>query len=395
MKAGYLCCFLYITSFFLVAEVSSLIQGSYGGICLNECERYRGFWSFLFSYSYCETTADGLDYCSNIAGVTSYTYGKVCREDHQCGFHNEKYLWCYYDDSDTWGYCSLYPDEAIVTGGGKACRKSDPCTKSLWYSSWNWCYTDDNNNWDYCKGTNTITDNDHLTRYGYHCTDSCEMHGRNTYHTCSYQHQVLIFGLWSSSDYCSANSDFTYQGDACKSNHACDRYGEPFYWCYKQEGSWDYCSPVENCGYWPLSPLRVKRQVENNFVCRVPSAFHNLEITMSSPNQNNNQLRPISGRQTRQVQVTIAKWDRTSIDRGTRAGTLYETDEYRIDLQGTFTENNIVMANIQVQSNGQNSQSVACILVPVGVTFPIRHFRRALVESAQLQRFITMQYSYM
>ena len=389
MKAGHLCCFLYVTSFFLVTEVSSLIQGSYGGICLNECERGS-------SYPYCETTAHGWDYCSNIAGVTSYTYGKVCREDHQCGFHKEKYLWCYYDDSDNWGYCSLYPDEAIITYNGKACKKRDPCTESSrLYSSWNWCYTDDNN-WDYCKGTNTITDNDHLTRLGYHCTDSCEMHGRNTYHTCSYQYllHVIILGYWlrSSSDYCSANPDSTYQGDACRSNHSCDRYGETYYWCYKQKSSWDYCSPIENCGYWPLSPLRVKRQVETNVVCRLPTASHNFEITMSSPNQTNNQLRPISGRQMCQVQVTIAQWDRTAIDRGTRAGTLCETDKYRIDLQGTFTENNIVMANIQVQSNGQNSQSVAGLHVPVGVTFSIRRFRRALVESAQRQRFITMRY---
>ena len=386
MKAGYLCCFLYVTTFFIVAEVSSLIQGSYGGICLNECD----FWGY--SYTYCKTTAHGWDYCSNIAEVTSYTYGKVCREDHQCGFHNEKYLWCYYDDSDNWSYCSLYPDEAIITYyHGKACKKSDPCTESSWlYSSWNWCYTDDDN-WDYCKGTNTITDNDHLTRYGYHCTDSCEMDGRNTYYTCTYHDKRMH----SSSDYCSANPDFTFEGDACKSSHACDRYGENYYWCKKQKGGWDYCSPIENCGYWPLSPLRVKRQVETNVVCRIPTASHNLEITMSSPNQINNQFRPISDRQMCLVQVTIAQWDRTSIDRGTRAGTLCWTDEYRIDLQGTFTENSIVMANIQVQSNGQNSQSVAGILVPVGVTFPIRRLRRALVESAQLQRFITLQYSYM
>lgn len=386
MKAELLCCFLYTTTFVLVVEVNSLIQGSYGGICLNECDRHG------YTYSYCETTAHRWDYCSNIAGVTSYTYGKVCRENHQCGFHNEDYLWCYYDDNYNWGYCSLYPDEPIVTSEGKACKKNDPCSKSIWF--WNWCYTDDDSNWGYCKPTSTITYNDHLSSYGYHCKDSCEMHGRDKYNKCMVTYYIFYWWRLSSPDYCSVNPDFTYQGDACRPDHPCDRYGEIYYWCYNQKGSWDYCSPIENCGYWPPSPFRVKRQQAYNVICTVGSEYHNFVIEISSRNQIETRFRAIAQRtQMLQVTATISEWDRNMIDRGLSAGTLCETPEYRIDLQCTFidTATGSSMANIQIQSNGQNSQSVAGIIVPVGVWFPERRFRRALTESAQRQTFITMK----
>ncbi|KAI4897216.1 hypothetical protein NFI96_015294, partial [Prochilodus magdalenae] len=38
-------------------------------------------------------------------------------------------------------------------------------------------------------------------------------------------------------------SAITYKGEKCKADHPCGTYGTDYYWCYKESGSWDYCSP--------------------------------------------------------------------------------------------------------------------------------------------------------
>ena len=369
MSVGYFCCILYFTTAFLVTGVSSLIQASYGGICLNECD-FRGE-----SYTYCKTTRDRWDYCSNIDQVTKS--GKLCRENHECGFHKERYLWCYTDN--LWDYCSLYRNEAVVASDGRICREDHPCGKHGY--SYYWCYTTGSKDWHYCN-LKKITVNEYLTRYGYHCKDSCKEKDQQGYNTCT-----TIDGT---SGYCSSKSGFTYRGDKCEVSHPCDKYGKTYFWCYKQHGSWDYCSPIENCGYWPpTSSHRVKRQSVGN-VCRIPTALHNVDIVMEDSDQRPGRLENVTEKQRRQVQILIEKLSITSVDANAQK-TLCKDGPYRIDLQGTFTnKNNQKMANIQVQSNGPNSRSVAAILIPMNVDFAVRYIRRALLRSLDSCRIITM-----
>ena len=368
--------------------VHLLIQGSYGGICLNECER-NGWW-----FSYCQTTANRWDYCSNIEEVTAT--GKVCRENHACGFHEQPFLWCYTDDNNNWDYCSLFYRDAVITHEKIACLENDPCVKKRWFRSSTYCYIDDNNNWDYCNHSDKITESYHRTRYGYLCLDSCKTYDGDKYNTCPYKYRWLG-GLKSSSDYCSSQTDFTIAGIKCSDEYPCDKYGKEYYWCNKQErgwigSSWDYCSPVDNCDFGPTWAHRVKRQI---YVCPQLS-----DVTMCYDNNTTSGLTDVKGDRTKlkQIQTTIASWNLNSVEGNAKPGTICTTKTYRIDLQGTkpAKEKDKRMANVQVQSNTfgkkkqEKSESVAGILFPCDVMFSRRRFRRALLESFNLTSFITM-----
>ncbi|KAL6485335.1 hypothetical protein MHYP_G00073800 [Metynnis hypsauchen] len=37
-------------------------------------------------------------------------------------------------------------------------------------------------------------------------------------------------------------SAITAKGEKCRDDHSCGKYGYDYYWCYKEAGSWDYCS---------------------------------------------------------------------------------------------------------------------------------------------------------
>ena len=100
-------------------------------------------------------------------------------------------------------------------------------------------------------------------------------------------------------------------------------------------------------------------------------------------------MQSVTGRQVARVHNTIAQWNIVAVSGGAR--TLFQTTEYRIDLQGEFRDaNNNRMANVQVQSNGRNSRTVAGVIVPMDGYFPVRFFRRAMVESLRLGVLVAM-----
>ena len=334
MTSMYLYSFLGITIIFLAADISSStrIGSSYGHDCLDECRTYGG------AYSYCHIRGNSWDYCSNVKDVTSY--GMICRADHSCGKYGRAYQWCYTDNYGNWDYCSDYYFQLFP----------------------------------------------YLTRYGYYCNDECRPHGRHGYNTCAYGEFRS-----GSREYCSREPDTTYQGEPCSTSHRCDRHGQNYYWCNKQNGGWDYCSPVNNCGYWPFVPdflFRNKRDVHDN-VCSLSTGSHNLFTEISIYRPSHRQLQSVSGRQVARVHHTIAQWNIEAVSGGAR--TLFQTSEYRIDLQGEFRDaNNNRMANVQVQSNGRNSRTVAGVIVPMDGHFPVRFFRRAMVESLRFSILVTM-----
>ena len=69
-----------------------------------------------FSHSkllfFAEEEPESFDMCSP-DGVKTSRFGKKCREDHMCDFHNQKYTWCYINFLDgpaDWDYCSQCVD---------------------------------------------------------------------------------------------------------------------------------------------------------------------------------------------------------------------------------------------------------------------------------------------
>merc|ERR1719206_1569629 len=94
--------------------------------------------------------------------------------------------------------------------------------------------------WDYCS-----LDEDH-TRYNYKCTEKCEKKG-TSYYWCNKEG-----GSW---DYCSPSAklgvhksdhvELTRYGVKCRD--VCGLKGENYYWCTQHGGDynnwWDYCSP--------------------------------------------------------------------------------------------------------------------------------------------------------
>ena len=100
----------------------------------------------------------------------------ICRANHPCGYHDEKYSWCYVDFDGSWEYCCTgncghngdydyiwcnsgskwqycgYYDlgDGLKTVNAKDCLINYPCGKHGYYDNKYWCYTDPNKNWDYC-----------------------------------------------------------------------------------------------------------------------------------------------------------------------------------------------------------------------------------------------------
>jgi len=218
----------------------------YGEICVAECGGRK-------KYNWCLTNAlklsegDWWDYCS----LVGYTINKDPCVD-ECGRQGEKYWWCHTskDDTSAWDYCSppglVKPVQYTVRGDQciSECRQHGEnyhwCTKSMDYCDEDSCDDD----WDYCS-----LDQLH-TRYNYQCREPCSRQGGTNYYWC-YQED----GSW---EYCSPvpqlgvhisdHVELTRYGVKCRDK--CGLKGEDYYWCTKHGGSlsswWDYCSPSPN-----------------------------------------------------------------------------------------------------------------------------------------------------
>ncbi|KAL7869876.1 hypothetical protein AOLI_G00138640 [Acnodon oligacanthus] len=68
-----------------------------------------------------------------------------------------------------------------------------------------------------------------------YCTSPCLYQKEDNSYRC-YRGQIKV--------QCSPlYSGITVNREKCKSDHPCGLHGQDYYWCYKESGSWDYCSP--------------------------------------------------------------------------------------------------------------------------------------------------------
>ena len=319
-----------------------VIVSSYGHICLNQCEKNGG------KYFYCQTNNNNWDYCSPVLGLGAY--GRICKDE--CAFHGKRYLWCNTVDG-SWDYCSEYrPHFDPVTMGsyggrctnqcakhrkgysycktttnnwdycspskgkgayGRSCRSDHPCGKHG--KDYTWCYTGVIS-WDYCSiFVSEFTSG--LTRYGYHCLSACTSNGN--YYYCN---------DWKKWDYCSPESFSTYKDKACRADHACEKHGKEYFWCYTStDNDWDYCSPKINCAYWPAPFIPEKRNKRKKRalkeICRVGSAdAHSTVSFLVDPNYCNRVTRPRSVTEARAATDMISQWDIMSFRGNEAARTL-------------------------------------------------------------------------
>ena len=91
----------------------------------------------------------------------------------------------------------------------------------------------------------------------------------------------------------------------------------------------------------------------------------------------------------------IAEWNQNQIEANSRAGTLLNGDNVRVDLQGLINRRGIRFANIQIQINtrrapGQTT-TIAAVLLPAGEHIPVRYIRRALLLSLERHATVVLQ----
>ena len=408
---------VFFMGLFLFTDAGQgIIVSSYGHICVDQCEKNG------CEYFYCHTTNNKWDYCSPVSGMGAF--GHICKD--KCAYRGYKYLWCNTVDGK-WDYCSEYRsyfDPVIMgsSGGrctnqcakhdyrykynycettrhdwdycspikdkgayyGASCRSDHPCGK--YGKSYTWCYTG-RFSWDYCSII-VSEFNDSLTRYGYHCLSAC-----TSYHNYYYCYD------WKNWEYCSPESFKTYKNESCRADHTCEKHGNKYFWCYTSTyNDWDYCSPQTNCAYWPapFTPekrnKRRKRSIEE--ICRVYdwSGGRNT-VFYTYPDARNRVTNPRGTSEYKRAQAMIAQCEIDSCRGNERAGTLYNDDDLhlRIDLQGMINKNGRRYANIQLQTNGQGSVSLAAVLIRADAVFCERHVRRALVESLERGKVVILE----
>ena len=306
-------------------------MGANGGFCISKCAKIGE------KYNYCQTTTNNWDYCSAVEGKGAY--GSSCRSDHPCGEHGSKYTWCYTDNKNSWDYCSINVSEFSTS----------------------------------------------LTIHGYHCLSACMPNSDDNYYYC------YDFKSW---DYCSPRISRTYKDKACRADHACEKYGEKYFWCYTStENDWDYCSPLTNCAYWPapFTPNKKNKRKKRGLkeICHEHVGDSSGRAGISfyiDPDAHNRVTKPGDTSETTRAQVMIAQCNVTFFRGNEEAGTLCEYDYLglRIDLLSMINSNGKRYANIQLKTSDQRCVSLAAVLIRTNTSFFVRHIRRALVESLEM-----------
>ena len=67
-------------------------------------------------------------------------------------------------------------------------------------------------------------------------------------------------GTWSTTDYCTTESDSTPFGEKC--SDTCEQRGEPYYWCHKVSTLWSFCTPeflLNRAKAWRDSPRAIPK----------------------------------------------------------------------------------------------------------------------------------------
>ena len=188
------------------------------------------------------------DASGRVMRCVQYTkYGGVCVAE--CG-GKEKYNYCLtnahkLDEGDWWEYCSLV---GYTINRGKC---TDEC--GMRGESYFWCHTDltKPSKWDYCSPPGLVKPVQ-FTRKGAECISECRQQGEN-YHWCTRSLNYCCTGdeCWKNScddywDYCSLDEDHDRYNYRCA--EPCDNKGTSYYWCNKEKGGWDYCSPTPKLG---------------------------------------------------------------------------------------------------------------------------------------------------
>ncbi|KAL6467321.1 hypothetical protein MHYP_G00251250 [Metynnis hypsauchen] len=161
---------------------------------------------------------------SSVSGRIFYTYlGTSCLDD--CRLYGSEYK------------CTTITEEGVIdtlycSPENNLDHKGNKCTSPCWKESKNyWCKT--GWRWGYCG--HVKEDQNHYTKNGEMCSDTCGMHGKS-YYWCKTKQG------W---DYCSIKKNMDYKGNACHQDHPCGKHQESFYWCKTVKGGWGYCGPVE------------------------------------------------------------------------------------------------------------------------------------------------------
>ncbi|MGH0177427.1 UNVERIFIED_CONTAM: hypothetical protein FKN15_075130 [Acipenser sinensis] len=172
--------------FLLIAQLQSASGMSsltyHGTDCLDDCQLNDGKYT-------CQSFTDGQKmsmYCSPQNGQDYF--GRKCKEDHRCDKHGEQYYWCYID-AFKWGYCGLFINDQVHFGSQYLVPCQDSCEK--WENTYFWCKT--RKGWDYCSPIKNVDIN----------------------------------------------------GNKCKPDHLCGRYGQKYDWCNLEKGGWGKCGEVE------------------------------------------------------------------------------------------------------------------------------------------------------
>lgn len=101
----------------LIISIFTLFKKSYSWSIRSKtnCSSLKADLNKNFFHSkllfFAEEEPESFDMCSP-DGVKTSRFGKKCREDHMCDFHNQKYTWCYINflDGPDWDYCSQCVD---------------------------------------------------------------------------------------------------------------------------------------------------------------------------------------------------------------------------------------------------------------------------------------------
>ena len=157
--------------------------------------------------------------------------------------------------------------------------------------------------------------------------------------------------------------------------------GESFYWCYTDtDYGWRYCLQNANLQQQVIHEVQDKG---------------NRILTEWILVENDGIRENVNYKYRTAARTLISRWNLNGIALNANAGTLFNNDDARIDLQGLFNQNNMRFANIQIQMNVPRvpgeSTTIAIIRLQAGKHFPIGYIRKALLESLVQKGLVILQ----
>lgn len=300
----------------------------------------------------------------------SSTYNEPCMD--RCDKHGYSYYWC--TTQKGWDYCS--PAADVDYQGG-------PCLPG--YYEYNECLLGGGTSWNMCARVEPKSLR-YYTRYSKECIDDCQYYQRGDYFWCHTEDN------W---EYCSPLTDYTYRGQPCRLGDNCRFVGKSYSWCYTSfNNDWDYCGQVSSgeCSYASESRRRKRQSDKTMLICtRKDNVNGKTKLTRFLDKGGQNFIAPVNNRLENEVLDLINQWNnRCSVQ---SRSNLIRSQNYRIDLQGTFRYNGRTYYNLQIQRNEQRqarkSTTVAQILVPDDTS--AEYMRLAFKYSLQMRTRVQIE----